>query len=973
MTINDFELFFREINGYQPFPWQKELARQICATGDWPSINLPTSSGKTAVIDIALFHLAVQADLPSAERKAPRRIFFVVDRRLVVDDAARRAERIAERLIKAFANQNDPLYTFARRLEELAGSGIPVEVLRLRGGVPREPNPFKNPLQPMIILSTVDQTGSRLLFRGYGVSEYARPIHAAMVGTDSLIILDEAHLSQPFLQTLVRIDHYRSDAWCQKPLRTPVAVTVMTATPRAGKVSFTLTKEDEKTPLLASRLSAQKPALLVEITTPKDDNKAINEQRASILTEHAERLMKDLLLHLEAYSKRMDQPVVGVVVNRVATARMVFEKLRGSTDAVLLTGRSRPFDRERLIQEFLPRIQAGRNAEDNPAPLFVVATQTVEVGADIDFDALVTEAASFDALLQRFGRLNRFGRLTQSSAVVVYDKTTQKDDPVYGKAIEATWKWLNSVASGPKKGPKSVDFGIRAFPDPQDDALKTLSSPSMDAPVLMPAHVDLLVQTSPSPAIEPDVSALLHGVEKQSADVQIIWRADLPHNLQSLTESDITAIIALVPPRNSETLQLPLWVAKSWLSCRQSVETLSDVETGALGEEFIKGTETSRPVFLWRGVDESCLVEVGELRPGDTIVIPASWGGLDEFGWHPESKNTVLDIADEVFSSVTGSVVVRIHPELVAQWLEPGSSIIGSMQSQLAGCMKSTMVDESFIDAANDFIDNLIVTPDIKDDTKKRLIRINKGCRVSLYPVSDNDIAIGFIAGEKKKASHNFVDEEESSSFTRPITHDDHVNAVAKMASKFAEAAGLPDTLVSDVKLAAWLHDIGKADPRFQALLNGGDRFAAHRSGRILAKSSIQTGRTAYLNARERAGYPKGTRHECYSAAIARGSESLLQQANDKELVVYLIGTHHGRGRPFMPVVNDDGTTIDIILGGHHVRFTGQPGLERLDSCWTDSFWILVRRYGYWGLAFLESLVRLADHRCSEMEVQEND
>lgn len=973
VTMPEFEAYFRELHSYQPFPWQSKLAREICATGDWPPINLPTSTGKTAVMDIALFHLAVQADKAPAERKAPRRIFFVVDRRLVVDDAARRAVRIAERLKKAFADPGDSLHAVAKRLEGLAGSGIPLQVLRLRGGVPREPNPFRHPLQPMIILSTVDQTGSRLLFRGYGVSEYARPIHAAMVGSDSLIILDEAHLSQPFLQTLGLVGHYRSDIWSQKPLHTPFAVAVMTATPRVGKVSFTLTKKDKNNPVLKKRLSARKPALLVEIATPKDDPHTQNEQRAGTLAEHARNLMIELMRHFKENTGDPEQPVVGVVVNRVATARKVFEKLRESTDAVLLTGRSRPFDREQLIQQFLPRIQAGRNNAANLAPLFVVATQTVEVGADIDFDALVSEAASLDALRQRFGRLNRLGRHAQAAAVIVHDKTTQKDDPVYGKAIEASWKWLNRIATGPKTA-KSVDFGIRSLPDPPGDSLKDLNSPSLDAPVLMPAHVDLLVQTSPAPAVEPDLSTLLHGSEKQSADVQIIWRADLPNNLRRQVEPDITAIIAQVPPRDAETLQLPLWVAQSWLSRRQSIETLSDVESGAADVERTRANEAGRLVFLWRGLDESRLAEVNELRPGDTVVVPTTWGGLDEFGWYPESNKTVIDIADEVSTCATGNAIVRIHPELAAQWFEMNHNAVSELRSRLAVCMRSTMNDEPFIDRATDFLAYLEGSESIKSDFRARLESLEKGYRISVYPASDNSLAAGFFAGARKRRTCDFTDEDESSSFTTALTLDAHVESVAEMAHRFANCAGLTRALASDVEIAARLHDLGKADPRFQALLHGGDRYAARRSGQLLAKSTSQSGSSkAYLNARERAGYPKGARHECYSAAVARGSKSLLQQAHDKELVIYLIGTHHGRGRPFMPASEDDGTTIDLVMGGHTIRFDGQHRLELLDSGWTDSFWVLSRRYGYWGLAFLESLIRLADHRCSEMEEQERN
>lgn len=43
-------------------------------------------------------------------------------------------------------------------------------------------------------------------------------------------------------------------------------------------------------------------------------------------------------------------------------------------------------------------------------PFFLVATQVVEVSLDINFDFLLTEAATVDALVQRLGRVNRYGK-----------------------------------------------------------------------------------------------------------------------------------------------------------------------------------------------------------------------------------------------------------------------------------------------------------------------------------------------------------------------------------------------------------------------------------------------------------------------------------------------------------------------------------------------------------------------------------
>ena len=228
LTSADFAAFFCAIHGHDPFPWQQRLVKQLASNNRWPDVlDLPTGSGKTAALDVAVFHLALQANCP--RRCAALRIVLVVDRRLVVDDANRRAQRIAAALCdpaRCPEAGRGVVAEVARLLQRLAGCDeAPLVAERLRGGVPLEHDWARTPTQPTILCSTVDQVGSRLLFRGYGVSNRMKPVHAGLLGEDSLILLDEAHLSEPFLQTLQAV-HEIGGANV-----TPV---VLTATPGAA-------------------------------------------------------------------------------------------------------------------------------------------------------------------------------------------------------------------------------------------------------------------------------------------------------------------------------------------------------------------------------------------------------------------------------------------------------------------------------------------------------------------------------------------------------------------------------------------------------------------------------------------------------------------------------------------------------------------------------------------------------------------
>lgn len=98
-----------------------------------------------------------------------------------------------------------------------------------------------------------------------------------------------------------------------------------------------------------------------------------------------------------------------VAVNTVARAQEVYHLLQQRLPRRQLemlhsrfTGRDRLAKEQRIIERLAPG--------HAHTALAVVATQVIEVSLNLDFERIVTEPAPLEALAQRFGRVNRFGR-----------------------------------------------------------------------------------------------------------------------------------------------------------------------------------------------------------------------------------------------------------------------------------------------------------------------------------------------------------------------------------------------------------------------------------------------------------------------------------------------------------------------------------------------------------------------------------
>jgi CRISPR-associated endonuclease/helicase Cas3 len=932
-----FGQFFRALWDRDPFPWQEALAERVLR-GDWPRIGLPTASGKTALIDIAVYALAMRAP------GAARRIFFVVDRRVIVDEAAERAARIARKLAEAAPGSD--LGRLAQSLRELGGQ-VPLDTAVLRGGISRDDSWAGSPLQPIVVCSTVDQIGSSLLFRAYGTSEYGRPIRAGLAAYDSLILLDEAHTSRAFAQTLGFIRRYRD--WADAPLELPFTFVEMSATPCGDALRENADDLDHE--VLKRRWQASKRTRLVAVEPKEGEDAAKGGLTA---------LVEALVGEARALRDQHGAKVIGVIANRVRTARQVHNALAkdDGCDAILLIGRSRPYDRDRIWREWKDMIGLDRKTEPEK-PVFVVATQCIEVGTNLDFDGLVTELASVDALEQRFGRLDRDGRhaeaagATHAAVVAQKDQTAKKyDDVLYGGAMTATWAWLadhitteTRVEELPVEGRKKpktrkvkeqfVEMGVRALRNALDATAgrESLRMPAQAAPVLTPAHVDLLSQTSPEPEISPEPSVYLHGPEAGPADVHVVWRADLGDDPANWRDA-----AAMCPPNSAEMMSVPLYVVKQWLMATATAD-IADVE-GHFGEAG-RTRGAMRRVLCWRGVDESETVDRPEqLLPGMTIVVPAEYGACDDWGWNPDFKEETRDIGDPV-KLLMDRPMLRLHRELARKW----------KYERLAERLRAPdhpdleqVIQESPPDADAD--------PWVADalralrEAKRRLKWIGD-------PECDGYIAV---------ASRTVFDQNDvrGSYGSVEIPLAEHMKNCASVAAEFGRE--LPERLRHTIVRAAEAHDIGKADPRFQAWLRGGNPA---KSGELVAKSSRSgQNRAAIERARRLAGYPKGGRHELMSTAL------LAQDGDrpgdvDQDLLLHLVASHHGRCRPFAPVVPDNDPVVVTYDG---TSGSSSHGLERVGSGVSERFWRLTRRYGWYGLAYLEAIVRLADQRQSEAE-----
>jgi CRISPR-associated endonuclease/helicase Cas3 len=929
VQAEDFPRFFHELHGKGPFPWQEELAYRVCNEG-WPeTIDVPTASGKTGCLDIAVFDIAVRS------AAAPRRIFFVVDRRVIVNEAHIRMGMVAAKLKAA---RNGVLGCVAKMLLNAAGPGAehPLAVYEMRGGIFRDETWVRNPLQPTVVASTVDQVGSRLLFRGYGISQNSWPVHAGLIGNDAIVILDEAHCSRAFSQTLQRVEEYRGPGWAVKSLGAPFRFVEMTATPaRNSSEPVTITDRDRNNEVLGRRLRARKPTRLLEVKAARGDFGRLAEELAS----------EALRLAVATRGKR-----IAVFANRVRTAKLVWQRLRErAADAVveLVIGRMRPVDRDDLYERSLASLKSGNPRMDTDRVVFVVSTQCLEVGADLDFDAIATECASIDALLQRFGRLDRLGDFQRAQGSIVISSwqiSPKQPDPIYGEALSKTWEWLVRLGGDARDVNLAVE-SIENEPQTVAEALKSAGANELrmvgpDAPVLLPSHLDAFVQTNPVPQPDPSVELFLHGPKHGAPDVNVMWRRDL----NSAPEAEWSDIVRLCPPASPEAMPVQFHVFKKWFAgAARADEFESDLETSAAADDAKQ--DRAITALVSQGDNSYLACRADQFRPGQTIVLPEAAGGWNELGHIPEDRP--IDVADDAAFRVRTSISLRLHPDVIAEWPKTSArdKLLGVVQQEGADLEQITAVLQAYaaeLDQPTSFWPAKFVSDFLGGKLSRTALETYPGRRMAHV-----------LLARRHSTPRQTGDY---------ILLEDHLNDVVEEVGK---TTGIDGAFKSALEQAARFHDYGKVDLRYQAWLRGGDLLAARYAPKPVAKSGRDpVGKQASV------GLPEGFRHELLSLLFAE--TAAIADRQQRDLVLHIVASHHGRCRPFAPAILD--ANADCVTYGN-ISLCASERAElaphRLDRGVADRFWRLTRQFGWWGLAYIEALFRLADWRASERESAE--
>ncbi len=555
--MDDFDSFYRRATatddrpeGFAPHGYQARLARD----GLPAVVHAPTGTGKTGIVLAWLWRRMLSA----AADGTPRRLIYALPQRSLVEQVE---SQVTEWLARLNLSADVALHVV------MGGRGETQWRWR------------QNMHRPAIVIGTVDSLVSKALNRGYGIGRATYPVDFALVTNGAHWVIDEIQLCPESTTTLRQLAAFVRSCGTAEPF----GLTCMSATVPQALL------ETVDNPVLGER----------------DVLSILPQERIGELALRlgASRTIRQLAVEPGAYGEiatsvaRWHRPatLTVVVMNTVDAARKVFAALP-PTDAerTLIHSRFRGHEREALAKKVA--------ASPGAAGHIVVATQVVEAGLDLDAALLVTEAAPWPSIVQRAGRCNRTGTISDPQLWWV---PPARERPYEVSDVAASVAALRALEGKTMTGEGLLDQRV-AVTEP---AVAVLRRPDLvglfdTAPDLTGADVD----------IAPYVR------DADELDAQLIWATWTPE------QADGRAIDDGRPPADAKA------PPGEW-RCRAP---LGDVAVLA------------KRVAVWRMEQArgrwTRVTSNERARPGEVLVVAAADGGYDPVtGFDPSARRVVED------------------------------------------------------------------------------------------------------------------------------------------------------------------------------------------------------------------------------------------------------------------------------------------------------------------------------------------
>ncbi len=768
-----------------------------------------------------------------------------------------------------------------------------------------------DPSRPAVIVGTVDMIGSRLLFSGYGIGFKSKPLHAGFLGQDVLLVHDEAHLEPAFQRLLIDIEEqqHKAERTGKLPWR-KLRVMELSATSRGSEKPFELTDE-EKTP--PEKLPEKMTEPIHFAWLRLRSKKAIAFDKPESDKEKVADRIGKLAKH---YSESRPGSAVLVFVNSLEDHATVRKAFKGEQVQVL-TGTLRGLERDRMADprketgcpifaRFLkpPRPEDGEKEQwkITPTPGTVYLVCTSAGEVGIDISA---DHMVCD--LTAFDRMaQRFGRVNRFGAGdanidIVHEATPDKKKE-NDPNEQARWKTLELLKELPQLGERRLASPLALMQLRQREDLKAKFESAY----------------TPLPTILPVSDILFDSWALTTIRGKLPGRPPVEPYLHGLTDRD--------PPESYVAWREEVWK----LDPRREPKNAPLFRDADERREFEKYAEA--------------LLEDYPLKPHELL-------RDSTFRKNTGVQATLARLAEERghlpvwIQDLDGSVSVMTLAELADAELVNRTVILPPQAGGLTlGTLSAAPYDseKKDYDVADEWRDENGNRRRVRvwdyDDEKTKGMRL---IREIVIPDEEDEDADGPRWQWYERPGS--ADTEGSKTAKAPVTWQVHTKDVTDNTERIVKALGLSKELQEAIVLAAKFHDLGKKRELWQRSIGN------PRPTDWLGKSGGK------MKPRELSVY----RHEFGSLMDVLDPKqpylTEFQTLSDElqDVVLHLIAVHHGLGRPHFPTLN----AFDPSANGEDAANATAKVPRR--------FARLQRKYGRWGLAYLESLLRAADWAAS--------